>query len=141
MVRELMAWKHGAVDSSGREDQLAAAQRETQRLRDMVTALYLEVGALKAAANPVWEGHDDAGKGADEAAHAEMAPGRRARFSNSQGEWQAPEAAEEAEGRDQHFIGSPSAGDRRDMIPGCQLRPVIPCHHGTTASHLRRHLR
>ena len=64
MVRELMAWKHGAVDSSEREDQLAAAQRETQRLREMVTALYLEVAALKAAANPIWEGHDDIGEGA-----------------------------------------------------------------------------
>ena len=96
--------------------QLAAAQQETQRLRDMVTALFLEVAALKAAANPVWEGHVDTGEGADEAAHAEMDPASRVRFTDSQGEWQAPEVAE-AEGRDQHFIGSPSAGDRRGHDP------------------------
>ena len=122
------------------QDQLAAAQQETQRLRDMVTALFLEVAALKAAANPVWEGHVDTGEGADEAAHAEMDPARRVRFTDSQGEWQAPEVAEEAEGRDQHFIASPAPATGVGMIPGCQLRPVIPCHHGTTASHLRRHL-
>ena len=112
MVRELMAWKHGAVDPSGREDQLAAAQRETQRLREMVTALYLEVAALKAAANPIWEGHDDIGEGAEEAAHTETTPGRRVRSTDSQGEWQAPETSEEADGRAQHFIGSQSAGDQ-----------------------------
>ena len=117
MVRELMAWKHGAVDSSGREDQLAAAQRETQRLREMVSALYLEVAALKAAANPVWEGRDDTGESADDAAHTETTPGRRVRFIDSQGEWQAHEAAEEADGQAQHFIGSPSAGDWRGHDP------------------------
>ena len=85
---------------------LAAAQRETQRLREMVTALYLEVGALKAAANPVWEGHDDTGEGADAAAHAEMAP--------------------------QHFIGSPSTGDRRGhdpWMPAASRYPVSSRDH------------
>ena len=99
------------------EDRLAGAQHETQRLRDMVTALFIEVAALKAAANPVWEGHGDTGEGADEAAHAEMDPARRARFTDSQGEWQAPEVAEEADEQDRHFIGSPSAGDRRGHDP------------------------
>ena len=110
-------------------------QREMAQLREMVFAMALEISAEKTksamlqATVDAWENHEDPGGDADREGsarasvapapghppvhsyigspgeHDQPAPGRQIRFTDSQGEWQAREVDEEANGQTQDWRG------------------------------------